>query len=67
MFHTYRFTLKNGTYNAYLDGGATPILSGTAITASSPNAIKFGAKNNTGLQDVYFDYLYYTVAGAYAP
>ena len=23
---------KNGTYNAYLDGGSTPMLSGTAIT-----------------------------------
>ena len=65
-WHTYRFTLKNGTFNAYLDGGSTPILTGTGTTPSS-NDIRMGARSNAGKQSIYFDYLYYTAAGAYPP
>ncbi|MDO8588077.1 MAG: fibronectin type III domain-containing protein [Armatimonadota bacterium] len=65
-YHTYRFTLQGNTFNVYLDGGSTPILTGAPGT-SATNQVKFGVAAYAGMQDIYFDYLYYTVAGAYPP
>ena len=66
QYHVYRFTLQGTTWNVYLDGNATPIMTG-APANSSLNEVDFGSTSFTGKQSVYFDYLYYTAAGAYPP
>ncbi len=66
QYHVYRFTLLGNTWNAYLDGNTTPIMTGAPVNTSL-NEMDFGTTSFVGKQSVYFDYLYYTAAGAFAP
>ncbi|MDO8682435.1 MAG: sugar-binding protein, partial [Armatimonadota bacterium] len=66
-YHTYRFTLQGNTWNVYLDGNSTAILSGTPDSDTTANQLKFGVAGWAGQQNINFDYVYYTTTGAYAP
>ncbi|MDO8684395.1 MAG: putative collagen-binding domain-containing protein [Armatimonadota bacterium] len=48
------------------DGSPTPIMTGTP-DASALNLVRIGLSGQYGMQSIYYDYVYYTTAGAYAP
>jgi hypothetical protein len=65
-FRTFRFTVLGNNFSLYLDDDPTAVLTGTSDIRAGEQAInnfRFGDK----LMQTDFDYIRYTVDGAYAP
>ncbi|MDO8589593.1 MAG: sugar-binding protein [Armatimonadota bacterium] len=67
QYHIYRFTTKNGAYTVYLDENTTPIMSGALPVTTSNNRVTFGGGESPAMQDIYYDYVYYTIRGDLPP
>lgn len=67
-FHTYRITSTSSGANLYIDGAETAVLTSSGISSSN-NYISFGddTGGNIGAGTSYWDYVYYTNNGAFAP
>ena len=67
-FQTYRITSTSSGANLYVNGSVTPVLTSSGV-ASANNFLSFGddATGSIGAGVSYWDYVYYTNAGAIAP
>jgi hypothetical protein len=66
-FHLYRFTTKGSQFKVYVDENPTPVMIGPLVTTTTDNRVMFGSGASAGTQDVYFDYVRYSVAGDLPP
>ena len=70
-WHTYRVTIRNNDLNVYLDENPTPIIpaNGAFIQPRSviTPRVMIGSGASQYTQDVYYDYVYRTTAGAFPP
>jgi hypothetical protein len=70
-FHLYRVTIKNEDINVYYDENPKPIIRGQGAFVQAPvgylQKLLIGSGSSAGTQDIYYDYVYWTTAGAFAP
>ncbi|HRJ71250.1 MAG TPA: PEP-CTERM sorting domain-containing protein [Terrimicrobiaceae bacterium] len=68
VFHTYRITSTSSGANLYIDGAESPVLTSSGVSSSN-NYLSFGddTAGNIGAGISYWDYVYYTNNGAFAP
>ncbi|MDO8586543.1 MAG: sugar-binding protein [Armatimonadota bacterium] len=67
QYHTYRVTTKGTDFSVYVDENATPVMTGALATGATNNRVMFGGGGSAATQDIYFDYVYFAGAGAFAP
>ena len=67
QWHIYRVTTRNDQFTVYVDEDPTPVMTGTMTAASDQNQVRFGSGASFAVQYIEFDYVYYTVSGAFAP
>ncbi len=68
-WHVYRMTIRGQDLNVYADENPQPVIRGTRAFVS-PLAqlwVMIGSGSSAGVQDVYYDYVYWTTQGAFAP
>ncbi len=71
-WHLYRVTIRNNDINVYLDENPVPIIPGNGnfihgCPAANIQQLRIGSGASAGTQDIYYDYVYWTTAGAFAP
>ena len=69
QWHIYRLTIQNTDLDVYLDENPTPILHDGAFnrTGGGSSQLMIGSGSSQGTQDIYYDYVYWTTAGAFPP
>ncbi len=67
QFHIYRLTLRGAEFKVYVDEQPAPVISAVLTTTTANNRVMFGSGASAGTQDIYFDYVRYSVAGALPP
>ncbi len=67
QWHTYRITTRGSRFRVYIDESPAPVIEGSFSASSSANRVMFGSGASAGTQDIYFDYIYYSTAGEFAP
>jgi hypothetical protein len=69
QWHTYRVTVQNADLMVYLDEEPSPLvdLKGGFTRGSGGQRLIIGSGSSPGIQDIYYDYVYWTTAGAFPP
>lgn len=67
QWHTFRLTTKGTQLILYVDETPTPALTETMTAPTTNNRIMFGSGASGGMQEIYFDYVYYSARGDLAP
>lgn len=69
QWHTYRVTIQNADLMVYLDEDPEPIvnLKGGFPGGGGGQRLIIGSGSSPGTQDIYYDYVYWTTAGAFPP
>ena len=70
QWHTWRVTIQGTDINVYVDGDPRPVIRGQDTfvqSAAPPQQLLFGSGSSAGTQTIWYDYLYWTTRGAFAP